>query len=166
LPAKVSGRWFVHCLILFAGTFSDQSFGRLITDQKEIDKRRAMLCEFFIWSRSVVERGMKMASVTLNRIDENRITAGLSRANLALVCGVKPSTLAAAHNGIVNLGGHREAELLTVSFRLVELREACKPFALPSDANMVRQLVERVMGGEVTMEQIRERISSLFEVTQ
>src|SRR5437899_399339 len=99
-----------------------------------------------------------MASVTLARIDENVRTAGLSRANFALVCGVKPSTLSAAYNSIVNLGGRREAELLTVSFRLVELREACKPFALPSDASMVGQLVERVMSGEVTMEQIRETV--------
>ncbi len=103
-----------------------------------------------------------MASVTLARIDENVRTAGLSRGNFALICGLKPSTLSAAYNSIVNLGGPREAELLTISFRLVELREACKPFALPSDANMVRQLVERV-GGAVTMEQIRETISSLFE---
>jgi len=63
----------------------------------------------------------------------------------------------------MNLGGPRESQLLTMSFRLVEMREACKPFALPSDANMVRQLVERLMRGELTAEMIRERISSLFE---
>ena len=69
-----------------------------------------------------------MASVTLARIDENVRTAGLSRGNFALICGLKPSTLSAAYNSVVNLGGPREAELLTVSYRLVELREACKPF--------------------------------------
>src|SRR5690348_5112318 len=104
-----------------------------------------------------------MASVTLSRIDENVRTAGLSRANFALVCGVKPSTLAAAYNNIVNLGGPREAELLTISFRLVELREACTPFALPSDANRLRQLVHRVMDGAMTVNEVRETISSLFE---
>jgi hypothetical protein len=107
-----------------------------------------------------------MASVILARIDENLRAAGLSRATFALVCGLKPSTLSAAYNSVVNLGGPREAELLTVSYRLVELREACKPFALPSDAGMVRQLVGRVLDGEVTAEKIREIVSSLFEVTQ
>src|SRR6266481_8653938 len=104
-----------------------------------------------------------MASVTLNRIDENLRTAELSRANFALVCGVKPTSLQSAFNGLMNLGGPREAELLTVSFRLVELREAVKPFSLPNDTNVVRQFVDRLMSGEVTMEQIREKISSLFE---
>src|SRR6266403_586418 len=104
-----------------------------------------------------------MVSVTLARIDENVRAAGISRAAFAIVCGVKPSTLSAAYNSIVNLGGPREAELLTASFRLVELREACKPFPLPSEAGMVRQLVGRVLDGEVTTEKIREIVSSLFE---
>jgi len=107
-----------------------------------------------------------MASVTLARIDENVRAAGISRAAFAIVCGVKPSTLSAAYNSIVNLGGPREAELLTASYRLVELRSACEPFALPSNANMVRVLVNRLQDGTLSVEAIREMVSSLFEVTQ
>ncbi len=104
-----------------------------------------------------------MASVTLARIDENVRAAGLSRAAFAIVCGVKPSTLSAAYNSIVNLGGPREAELLTVSYRLVELRTACEPFTLPPNTNMVRVLVQRLQGGTLTTERIRQMVSSLFE---
>lgn len=107
-----------------------------------------------------------MASVTLARIDENVRAAGISRAAFAIVCGVKPSTLSAAYNSIVNLSGPREAELLTASYRLVELRAACEPFALPSNANMVRVLVEKIQDGRLTPEKIREIVSSLFEVQQ
>ena len=104
-----------------------------------------------------------MVSVTLARIDENVRAAGISRAAFAIVCGVKPSTLSAAYNSIVNLGGPREAELLTASYRLVELRAACEPFALPPNANMVRVLVERLQDGTLTTERIRQMVSSLFE---
>src|SRR5260370_10516817 len=104
-----------------------------------------------------------MASVTLGRIDENVRAAGLSRAAFAIVCGVKPSTLSAAYNSIVNLGGPREAELLTVSYRLVELRTACEPFTLPPNTNMVRVLVQRLQGGTLTTERIRQMVSRLFE---
>ena len=107
-----------------------------------------------------------MASVTLARIDENLRAAGLSRATFALVCGLKPSTLSAAYNSIVNLGGPREAEMLTLSHLLLSARTACEPFALPGDANMVRVLVNRLQDGTLTTEKIREMVSSLFEVTQ
>jgi len=104
-----------------------------------------------------------MASVTLARIDENLRAARVSRATFAVVVRVKPSTLSAAYNSIINLGGPREAELLTASYRLVELRAACEPFALPPNANMVRVLVEKIQDGRLSAEEIREVVSRLFE---
>jgi hypothetical protein len=104
-----------------------------------------------------------MASITLARIDENLRAAGLSRAAFAAVCGLKPSTLSAAYNSIVNLGGPREAEMLSLSHLLLSARTACEPFALPADANMVRVLVNRLMDGTLAVEKIRETVSSLFE---
>ncbi len=104
-----------------------------------------------------------MASVTLARIDENVRAAGISRAAFAIVGEVKPSTLSAAYNGIINLGGPREAELLTASYRLVELRTALEPFALPSNASVVKVLVEKLQDGTLTTERIRQMVSSLFE---
>jgi hypothetical protein len=104
-----------------------------------------------------------MASVTLARIDENLRAAGISRAAFATICDLKASTLSAAFQSIVNLGGAREAEMLTVSYRLAELRTACEPFTLPPNANMVRVLVNRLQDGTLTQEKIRAAVSSLFE---
>src|SRR6266481_9868648 len=104
-----------------------------------------------------------MTSTTLARIDENVRAAGISRAAFAIVCGVKPSTLSAAYNSIVNLGGPREAELLTASYRLVELHAACAPFSLPSNASMLRVLLEKIQDGRLSAEEIRRMVSSLFE---
>src|SRR6266513_1084833 len=100
-----------------------------------------------------------MVSVALARIDENVKAAGISRAAFAIVCGVKPTTLSAAFNSIINLGGPREAELLTASYRLVEIHAACQPFALPPNANMVRVLVEKLQDGTLTTERIRQMVS-------
>src|SRR6266852_1587802 len=107
-----------------------------------------------------------MASVTLARIDENLRAAGVSRGVFAIICGLKHSTLSAAYQSVVNLGGPREDELLTVSHRLLDLSTSLEPFALPSNADMVRVLVEKLQDGRLTKDEIREKVSSLFEVTQ
>jgi len=104
-----------------------------------------------------------MASVTLARIDENLRAAGVSRAVFSTVCGVKPSTLSAAYNSVINLGGPREAELLTASHRILDLSIALRPFEIPKDASAVTVLVNRLMDGTLTAEKIRETVSSLFE---
>jgi hypothetical protein len=103
-----------------------------------------------------------MASTILNRVSDNLLAAGVSRAVLATVCGVKPPTLAAAYAGTVVLGGHREAELLTVSHRILDAATACKPFDLPRDAASVAVLVNRLRDGTLTIDEICEKVSSLF----
>jgi hypothetical protein len=105
-----------------------------------------------------------MISVTLARIDENLLAARVSRGMFATVCGLKPSTLSAAFNGVVNLGGPREAELLTTSFRLVELRAASEPFSLPPNAGAVKILVQRLQDGTLSVETIRAAVAALFGV--
>lgn len=104
-----------------------------------------------------------MTSTTLNRVSENLIAAGCSRAILATVCGLKPSTLSAAYNGTVNLGGTREAELLTASHRLLDLRTALSPLEMPKDANQLRVLVNRLQDGTLIVDEIREMVARLFE---
>jgi hypothetical protein len=106
---------------------------------------------------------MKVISVTLARTDENLRAAGCSRAVLATVCGMKASTLSAAYAGTVSLGGPREAELLTVSHRLLDLRTALSPLEPPRNAAQLKILVDRLQDGVLTTEQIREAVSRLFE---
>jgi hypothetical protein len=103
-----------------------------------------------------------MASTILNRVAENLNAAGCSRAILATVCGMKPSTLSAAYTGVVNLG-HREAELLTASYRILEAAKALEPLPLPSDAASVGVLVNRLTDGTLATETIRETVQILFQ---
>ena len=104
-----------------------------------------------------------MASTTLNRIAENLNAARCSRGVLAAVVGMKASTLSAAYTGIVNLGGVREAELLTASHRILDAANALRPLPLPSDAASVAVLVNRLTDGTLTTDQIRETVQVLFE---
>ena len=120
-------------------------------------RRRHLFCTELLLNE------IRMASTTLNRVSENLIAAGCSRAVLATACGLKPSTLSAAYNGTVNLGGHREAELLTASHRILDAANALRPLSLPSDANSVATLVNRLQDGSLTPERIRQAVQVLFE---
>lgn len=103
-----------------------------------------------------------MISTLLARADENLRAAGVSRAVLAVVVGMKPSSLSAAFNGVVNLG-HREGEVLTASHRILDAAIGCQPFLLPKDAQAVKVLVTKLADGALTTDQIRERVAFLFE---
>jgi len=108
---------------------------------------------------------LRMPSTILNRVAENLNAAGCSRAILATVCGLKPSTLSAAYTGVVNLG-HREADLLKASHSVLDAANALRPLPLPSDAASVAVLVNRLSDGTLTTDKIRDMVSNLFEVTQ
>jgi hypothetical protein len=110
----------------------------------------------------ILFKELRMASTILNRVSENLNAAGCSRAILATVCGLKASTLSAAYAGVVNLG-HREADLLTASHRILDGANALRPLPLPSDAASVAVLVNRLTDGTLTPEKIRETVQVLFE---
>ncbi len=104
-----------------------------------------------------------MASTILNRVSENLIAAGVSRAIFAVICNLKPPTLSAAYNGTVFLGGPREVELLTVSHRVLELSNALRPeFEVPKNAVHVKVLVDKLTDGTLRVEKIREAVSVVF----
>jgi hypothetical protein len=105
---------------------------------------------------------LQMVSTVLNRVAENLRAAGCSRGILATICGLKPSTLSAAYTGVVNLG-HREADLLTVSHRILDAANALRPLPLPSDAASVGVLVNRLTDGTLTTDVIRETVAILFQ---
>jgi hypothetical protein len=104
-----------------------------------------------------------MASTTLNRVAENLHAAKCSRGILATVVGMKASTLSAAYSGIVVLGGPREADLLTISHRILDAANALRPLPLPADAASVAVLVNRLTDGTLTTEKIRETVQVLFQ---
>jgi hypothetical protein len=103
-----------------------------------------------------------MVSTTLQRIDENLRAAGCSRALFSMVARVKPPTFGAAFQGLTNLGAEKEAALLTLSYRVREAAEACAPFSLPTNAEKLRVLIDRLMDETLTVEEIKEKVSSLF----
>ncbi len=103
-----------------------------------------------------------MVSTVLNRVADNLRAAGCSRGILATICEIKPSTLSAAYTGVVNLG-HRETELLTASYRILEAAKALEPLPLPADAASVGVLVNRLTDGTLTTDQIREVVQVLFQ---
>jgi hypothetical protein len=104
-----------------------------------------------------------MISTTLARFKENLLAAGFSHATAATLCNLKPSTLSSAFREIMKLESTKEAELLTISFRLLELREALKPLGMPESVGDLKQLLDRIQDGSITPEKIRETVSSLFE---
>jgi hypothetical protein len=105
----------------------------------------------------------EMASITLNRVSENLIAAGVSRAVLATICDVKPPTLSAAYKGTASIGSVKEAELLSASHRLLDLRAALQPLSLPEDATALRVLVNRLQDGVLSEETIRAAVQVLFQ---
>ena len=103
-----------------------------------------------------------MISISLAKFRENLLAADVSHATAATLCGLKPSTLSSAFREIMNLGGPKEAELLTVSFRLLELREALTPLGMPESVGVLEHLLARMKNGSITPEKIRETVDSLF----
>jgi hypothetical protein len=104
-----------------------------------------------------------MISTTLARFRENLLAANVSHATAATLCGLKPSTLSSAFREIMSLGGLKESELLTTSFRLLELKEALEPLGLPTSIGALQHLIKRLENGSLTPEQIRAVVTTLFE---
>lgn len=90
-----------------------------------------------------------MVSLTLNRVAENMNAAGVSRAVLAYVVGMKAPTLSAAFQATVSLGAIRESELLTASHKILSISVSLRPFEL-KDAGTMKLLVDKMTDGVLT----------------
>jgi hypothetical protein len=104
-----------------------------------------------------------MISTTLARARENLRIANVPHAAAALLVDLRPSTLTSAFREASRLDSRTEARLLTVSARLVELRESFAPFGLPEDSSSLQRLVDRMLDGSLTQERIREVVSNLLQ---
>ena len=103
-----------------------------------------------------------MISITLAKFKDNLLAAGVSHAAAATLGGLKPSTLSSAFRGITRLESTKEAELLTISFRLLELEAALRPLKLPENVSYLEQLLARVKNEEITPALIRSFVSRIF----
>lgn len=101
-------------------------------------------------------------SITLNRARANINEANVSLATLAVLGDLRPTTLSSVYRGVMTLASVKEARLLTVSFRLLELQQALAPFDLPKEAGDVGRLLARLEDGLVTLEEIRSMVGKMI----
>lgn len=101
-------------------------------------------------------------SISLNRARANITEAGVPLSTLAICCGLRPTSLSSAYRGLMSLDSEKEARLLTISFRLLELKQALMPLQFPTDAGDVVRLLDQLESGRVTLEQIHEMVEKLF----
>jgi len=105
-----------------------------------------------------------MSNATLsaeNRIRERMKLLGLSAAFVAALSGVEATRLSLAFRGIRDLSNDDAMKLLLLTENLVELSEAVRPLALPSDVPGMARVLKVFEGQDP--EAIRTKISALFE---
>lgn len=95
---------------------------------------------------------------TKSRLD----ALGISAAVLCAVCGVSPSQFSNAVRGLKALDSQVEHKLAVMSLRLLELAENVQPLRLPTDAASLSRLLAYVEEHQISSEQIRFSLLSLF----
>src|SRR5450432_4027802 len=105
-------------------------------------------------------------STMLNRARMNITDAGISMATLAVLADLRPTTLSGVHRGVQMLDSVKEARLLTISFRLLELKQALAPLELPKEASDVAKILAQLEEGRISLGEIREYTGKMFESKQ
>lgn len=95
-------------------------------------------------------------SITMGHVKQNAKLAGISVATLAQLFGVSSGAMSNAFRGIAYLGSEREAELLMLTTRVIEMQEALRPLREPTDAESLSQLLH------TTPDFIRARVTEIF----
>jgi hypothetical protein len=103
-----------------------------------------------------------MPSITLNLVKHNAETAGISAATLAKLFGVSAGSMSNAFRGIGYFGAEKEAALLTLTTRLIELQEALRPLREPTSVDDLRRLLDALEESGVTPEFVRSKVSEIF----
>ena len=103
-----------------------------------------------------------MASITLNMAKQNMTSAGVPMATLAIICGVRPSTLSSAYRGAMSLHSIIEADLLSKSGHILKIVRNLDPLRPPDDANEFGRLVAQLEDGHISLEDIRAAVKRLF----
>lgn len=103
-----------------------------------------------------------MPSITLNLAKHNAETAGISAATLAKLFGISAGAMSNAFRGIGYLGSEREASLLTLTTRIVELQESLRPLREPTDVGELRRLLDALEQRGITPEFVRSNVNQIF----
>ena len=87
---------------------------------------------------------MGTASVQLMRVKTRLDELDLSYGVFAKACGVSVSTFSTALRGATTLSGPLEAKLAEHSRRLTEFAAVIRPLALPSHADLLKEILEHL----------------------
>jgi hypothetical protein len=106
-------------------------------------------------------RSNDVVSIYLSRARENVESAGVPLNILAVLCGIKPTSLSSAYREVMRLDSEKEARLFTISCRLLELKQALSPLELPRQAGSVERMVHQLESGQVTLDEIRASVGRM-----
>jgi hypothetical protein len=103
-----------------------------------------------------------MPSITLNMVGHNIATARISKATLARLADLSTGTISNAFRGIGYLGADKEAALLTLTTRIIELQEALRPLREPTEADDLKRLLDAMDESNITPDFVRSKVSEIF----
>lgn len=87
------------------------------------------------------------ATEKLTNLEKICTSSGIALGTVAVICGVKPSTLGAARQGAVKLSPVMEDTLTETADRLSILKVMFAPLQLPADANDLRRRIRSFEDG-------------------
>lgn len=97
------------------------------------------------------------------RLRDRQIQLGVSAAFVAALGGIQATTLSNAYKGIKSLENEKATELLDITYYLIELQDALKPFSCPLiNAVETRKFIDRLQKTGVTPEKVRAAIGKLL----
>jgi hypothetical protein len=106
---------------------------------------------------------MSTTSTQLMRVKARLDELDLSSGVFAKACGISASTLSTALRGGTTLSGPLEAKLAEHSLRLVEVAAAIRPLALPSHADMLKEILEHVQQHPDSIAELGAAVRNVFK---
>lgn len=146
----------------FEGGRTGQRKEDSLVGTSKLFKSTEFYCAIFLWSRLIVVGATKLVSITLNKAKQNMAEANVPMATLALICGLRPTTLSSAYREVMTLPSTTEARLLTVACRLLDLHEVLSPLRLPDGHEDLGRLIAQLEDGHVSLEEIRAAVQRVF----
>jgi hypothetical protein len=106
-----------------------------------------------------------MARVIM-RAESLKVSAKISARQLAVLVDLSPTVLGNAFAGVTYLGAEKETELAKVTLLLESLEAAAKPLRLPEKIDDLRRMVDFIQEHEISPEQIRTALNTVFGVAE
>jgi hypothetical protein len=100
------------------------------------------------------------------RTDALKLSMKMPARNIALIAEISPAVFSNGLLGTTYLGSEVEMKLSEITLKLMELEDAVRPLALPTDPDRLRQILNYVNENKIAAEDIRAAVHSLFGVAQ